>query len=316
VISPQARAVKLLCRLTVKRRMKKPSANPITGIRKLRASLSRFDAANARLTRGLHVVPVEGRIRGEWLLPGGEPRDHAVLYVHGGAFVACSPLTHRRLTTALARDSGVPVFAVDYRLAPEHPFPAALDDVLAAYDMLVALGIPPGGIVLGGDSAGGGLVLSAALALKARGAWEPKLAGVIAYSPWTDLLATGSTLMTNSESDDMLVGSGASKSARNYVQDDALLGDPLASPLYGDLSGLPPLLVFASTIEILLDDSLRLADRARKAGTAVDLVLEPGMPHVWPIFVDVMPEAKRAVARSVAFVRSVLEPRERVPVPH
>jgi epsilon-lactone hydrolase len=315
VISPQARFIKLFLRLTVKRRMQKPSKTPMEGIRKLRASLGRYDGVNRRFTRGLAVVPSEGLVRGEWLLPSGEPRDRAILFVHGGAFVACTPQTHRPLTTALAKDSGVPVFAVDYRLAPEHPFPAALDDVLAAYDMLVGRGIPPSGIVLAGDSAGGGLVLSAALALKNRGGSEPTLAGVIAYSPWTDLLATGKTLVTNAKSDDMLVGSGVGASARNYVHDDALLADPLASPLYGDLRGLPPLLVFASTVEILLDDSRRFVERARAAGTSVDLVLEPGMPHVWQIFVDLLPEAKRSVARSVAFVRSVLEPRKRVAVP-
>jgi len=308
--------IKLFLRLTVKRRMQKPSKTQMEGIRKLRASLGRYDGMNRRFTRGLEVAPVEGLVRGEWLLPSGEPRDRAMLFVHGGAYVACTPQTHRPLTTALAKESGVPVFAVDYRLAPEHPFPAALDDVLAAYDMLVARGIPPSGIVLAGDSAGGGLVLSAAIALKNRGGSEPTLAGVIAYSPWTDLLATGKTLVTNAKSDDMLVGSGVGASARNYVHDDALLGDPLASPLYGDLGGLPPLLVFASTVEILLDDSRRFVERARAAGTSVDFVLEPGMPHVWQIFVDVLPEAKRSVARSVAFVRSVLEPRKRVAVPH
>jgi acetyl esterase/lipase len=315
VISPQARIVKLFLRLTVKRRMEKPSKTHTEGIRKLRASLGRFDGVNRRFTRGLEVVAVEGLVRGEWLLPSGAARDRAILFVHGGGYVACTPQTHRPLTTALAKDSGVPVFAVDYRLAPEHPFPAALDDVLAAYDMLVTSGIPPNGIVLAGDSAGGGLVLSAAIALKNRGGSEPTVAGVIAYSPWTDLLATGKTLVTNAKSDDMLVGSGVGTSARNYVHDDALLGDPLASPLYGDLAGLPPLLIFASTVEILLDDSRRFTERARAAGTSVDLVLEPGMPHVWQIFVDVLPEAKRSVARSVAFVRSVLEPRKRVTVP-
>ena len=315
MISPQARIVKLFLRLTVKRRMEKPSKTHTEGIRKLRASLGRFDGVNRRFTRGLEVVAVEGLVRGEWLLPSGAARDRAILFVHGGGYVACTPQTHRPLTTALAKDSGVPVFAVDYRLAPEHPFPAALDDVLAAYDMLVTSGIPPNGIVLAGDSAGGGLVLSAAIALKNRGGSEPTVAGVIAYSPWTDLLATGKTLVTNAKSDDMLVGSGVGTSARNYVHDDALLGDPLASPLYGDLAGLPPLLIFASTVEILLDDSRRFTERARAAGTSVDLVLEPGMPHVWQIFVDVLPEAKRSVARSVAFVRSVLEPRKRVTVP-
>lgn len=305
VISLQARIVKLFCRLTVKRRMKKPAASPIDGIRRLRASLSRYDAVNRRLTRGLRVVESEGVVGGEWLLPGSEPRDRAILFVHGGAFVACSPLTHRPLTTALARRTGVPLFAVDYRLAPEHPFPAAIDDVLAAFDALVARGIPPNGIVLVGDSAGGGLVLSAGIALAARG-HDRMPAAIVAYSPWTDLLATGDSIRTNSRSDDMLVGSGTASSARNYVTDPSKLLDPLASPLYGDLAGLPQLLVFASTCEILLDDSVRFVDRARRAGTPAELVLEPDMPHVWAIFVDVMPEAKRTVAQTADFILRVL----------
>ncbi len=284
--------------------MKKAGKKPLESIRKLRASLGRFDAYNRRFTRGL-AVRTTGAPRGEWILPPGAARDAAILYVHGGGYVACSPLSHRPLTTALARDSGVAVFAVDYRLAPEHPFPAALDDVLAAYDAIVARGVPPARIVVGGDSAGGGLALSAALALRDRGN-GPGLAGALAYSPWTDLLATGDSIRTNAESDDMLLGSGVAASARNYAPSDADVRNPLASPLYGDLGGLAPLLVFASRSEILRDDSIRFVDRARNAGTPADLVLEPGLPHVWPIFVDVMPEAKRAIARSVAFIKTAL----------
>jgi acetyl esterase/lipase len=165
--------------------------------------------------------------------------------------------------------------------------------------------VPPARIVIAGDSAGGGLALSAALALRNRGT-GPALAGAIAYSPWTDLLATGDSIRTNAESDDMLVGSGVAASARNYAPADDDVRNPLASPLYGELGGLAPVLVFASESEILRDDGVRFVERARHAGSPAELVLEPGMPHVWPLFVDVMPEAQRAIARSVAFISSVL----------
>ena len=269
----------------------------------MRRAFERADPINRGFTRGLRIVPVEvANVRGEWVLPR-EPRDRAMLYVHGGGYVACTPLTYRRFTTALARHTGLPIFVVDYRKAPEHRFPAALDDVLAAYDALRRR-LPSAGIVLAGDSAGGGLVLAATLALQARG--ENDLpAGVAAYSPWTDLLGTGSSVTVNARSDDMLVGTNLTATALNYVtQEERRL--PLASPLYANLSGFPPALVFASETEILRDDAVRFADRARAAGATVELVLEDAMPHVWPFFFDVMPEARHAVARTGAFVERVL----------
>ena len=160
--------------------------------------------------------------------------------------------------------------------------------------------------MLAGDSAGGGLVLSAALALKARGGSEPACAGIVAYSPWTDLLATGDSIRKNARKDDMLVGSGVARSARHYVPSEADLRNPLASPLYGDLAGLPPVLVFASTTEVLRDDAARFVERARRSGSPAELTLEPSMPHVWAVFFDVMPEAKRTVAQSAAFVKRVI----------
>jgi acetyl esterase/lipase len=286
--------------------MQHPPRDRMTGIRRLRRSLAFVELYSRRIKRGLRVRLVSAPVPGEWLMPGGEPESQAILYVHGGAFVAFSPLTHRRLTTALVRASGVPAYVVRYRLAPEHLFPAALDDVLAAYDALVARGIPPSGIVLAGDSAGGGLVLSAGLALKARAGKDAGPAGIVAYSPWTDLLATGDSIRSNAASDDMLAGEHARDSARSYAPTDAVAHDPLASPLYGDLSGFPPALLFASESEILRDDAVRFAERARAAGAPVDLILAPGMPHVWPVFFDVMPEAKRAIAQSAAYIQERL----------
>jgi len=306
VISWQARIVKLCCRIFVKRRMKKRVADPMAAILELRRTLVRFEPYSRRITRGLSVRDVRSPVPGEWLLPSGEPHEGAILYVHGGAFIAFSPLSHRRLTTALVRASGVPAFVIAYRLAPEHPFPAALDDVLAVFDSIVASGVPPSGIVLAGDSAGGGLVLSAGLALVRRAPGGPLPGGIIAYSPWTDLLATGDSIRTNARSDDMLAGEHTAESARNYAPTDEMKRDPLASPVYGDPTGFPPTLIFASESEILRDDAVRFAARARAAGAPVELVHEPAMPHVWPIFFDVMPEAKRTIAQSAAFIRARL----------
>ena len=303
MISWQAWMVKLFLRFTVKRQFKRPAPSPQRAIARLRRSLSRFDGYNRRITRGLKIRYVTGGVRGEWLLPDGEPTSCAILYVHGGGYVACSPLSHRPLTTALARASGVPVFSLDYRLAPEHPFPAALDDVVAAFDAIRERGIAAERIVLAGDSAGGGLVLSAGLALRGRGTAP---GGIVAYSPWTDLAATGASLRRNAWSDDMLVGSGVAQSARSYARGDADVRDPLASPLYGDLAGYPPALVFASTSEVLLDDAVRFVAKARATGAPVELVKERWMPHVWAIFVDVMPEARRTIAQSAGFIRGII----------
>lgn len=305
MLSLQAWVVKFFCRLFVKRALMKPSKAPIDGIRRMRRRLSRYDLFNASFKRGLRVERVMGPVRGEWLLPRGAPRDRAVLYVHGGAFVACSPLTHRRLTTALAKESGVPVFAVKYRLAPEARFPAALDDAVAAYDALRARGIAAERIVIAGDSAGGGLALAAVLALLQRPHPE-RLGGALAFSPWTDLLGTGDSIRTNAASDDMLPGTGIIESAANYAPTDAIRRDPLASPLYGDLRDFPRALVFASTTEVLRDDGVRFVERARAAGATAEIVLQRGMPHVWPIFYDVMPEARRTVRRASAFVREAV----------
>jgi acetyl esterase/lipase len=258
-------------------------------------------ARNVKIPRDVRIETLESPVRGEWVRTNGALHPtRALLYLHGGGYVACTPLTHRTLTIALARACGAPLFVPDYRLAPENPFPAALDDALQAYDMLRALGLRPADIAIGGDSAGGGLALATVLALRERDRLERPVAALIAYSPWTDLLATGASLVTNARSEDMLVGANVAATARHYAAPERLR-DPLVSPLYGDYRNFPPMLIFASTSEVLRDDAVRLAGRARSQGAEVTLRLEAAMPHVWPIF-DGLPEARRSIAEAAAFI--------------
>jgi acetyl esterase/lipase len=259
-------------------------------------------ARNLKLPRDVRVETLTTPVRGEWVRANGAANPtRAILYLHGGGYVACAPLTHRTLTIALARACGAPVFVPDYRLAPENPYPAALDDALQAYDFLRAQGFAAADIAIGGDSAGGGLALATVLALRERDRAERPVACVVAYSPWTDLLATGASLESNARSDDMLVGANVGPMARHYAP-AAELRHPFISPLYGDYRGFPPLLIFASTSEVLRDDAVRLAGRARSQGAAVTLQLEAALPHVWPLF-DVLPEARRSIAQTAEFVR-------------
>jgi acetyl esterase/lipase len=195
------------------------------------------------------------------------------------------------------------VLALDYRLAPEHPFPAALDDALAAYRWLLAEGADPRRIAVMGDSAGGGLAFSLLLRLRDQGA--PLPAAAVALSAWTDLALTGASLRLNAAADPMLNAEDLPKLAACYLA-SADPRDPYASPLYGDATGLPPTLIQAGSDEILHDDSTRMADRLRAAGCEVELEIWPRMPHAWHLFAPVLPEARRAIERIGAFVRGRL----------
>jgi acetyl esterase/lipase len=189
-----------------------------------------------------------------------------------------------------------------YRLAPEHPFPAAVEDAVAAYRRLVALGTPPGRVVLGGDSAGAGLALATLLSLRDAGDALP--AGAVLFSPWTDLAATGATLASNDRSDVTFHGAAVARGARLYLGDTPAT-HPLASPLYADLHGLPPLFIQASDSEVLLDDSTRFAAKATAAGVAVSFTQRHGLPHAWQLFAPVLPEARAAIAEAATFIRRV-----------
>jgi epsilon-lactone hydrolase len=252
-------------------------------------------------------------LRGEWL--EREPQSEhgpaasavTILYLHGGGYYFCSPQTHRSLVFALAERTGARIFSLDYRLAPEHPFPAALDDALAAYRQLIADGISPKSIVIAGDSAGGGLALATLVALRDAGTALP--AGALLFSPWTDLAATGASIKTNDGVDPMFCGASIARAARLYLGDTPAT-HPYASPCYADLHGLPPLFVQAGSTEVLLDDARRVAERAQQSGVPVELEIWPKMPHVWQLWVPFMPEARRALDHAAGFVRRVTGARD------
>ncbi len=278
----------------------KPLAKGGLDVHKVRATAGK-PLIKARLPEGWQIRETTAMpLKGEWIEASNGKHARTLLYFHGGGYFFCSPATHRPITFALAAGAEAQTFALDYRLAPEHRFPAAVDDAVAAYRRLLADGTPPQRIVFGGDSAGGGLALAAMLAL--RDAGDPLPAGAVLFSPWTDLAATGASLTTNTKRDVMFYGDGIAKGAAIYLG-DAAPTHPLASPLYADLKGLPPLFIQASDSEVLLDDSTRLADKAAKAGVSVSFKAWRGLPHVWQIFAPILPEGRAALAEAAGFIR-------------
>ncbi len=236
--------------------------------------------------------------------------DPALLYFHGGGYRLGSATSYRAYGSHLARACSTRVVLVDYRLAPEHPFPAAVDDALAAYRWLLGGGLPPGRVavervVVGGDSAGGGL--AAALALRVRDEGLPLPAGVVCLSPWTDLTNRAGSYTRCGESDALFSKMSADEAAGLYL-DGADPANPLASPVRGDWAGLPPLFIQASECEVLVDDATGLADKARGAGVDVELHLYSDMPHVWHMHYPLFPEAVQAVDQVCDFVARVTSP--------
>jgi epsilon-lactone hydrolase len=244
-----------------------------------------------------------GGVAAERIIPHAAPYDRHLLYLHGGGFIAGSPSVYRHLAWRIALAAGAQVLAPDYRLAPEYPFPAALDDALAAYLWLLGEGIEPQQIALVGDSAGGGLAFS--LLLRLRDERRPLPAAVAALSPWTDLALTGASLRYNAKADPMLDVGELPRVARSYLA-GADPRHPWASPIYGDLAGLPPALIQVGSDEILHDDAARLAERLDAAGTAPKFEIWPRMPHVWHLFAPMLPEARRAIAHIGSFLRERL----------
>ena len=236
-------------------------------------------------------------IPGEWVT-SPDSAENVLLYLHGGGYFGCSAETHRPITVYFAMH-GFRVFAPDYRLAPENPFPAAVDDAVAAYRGLLAAGYSPQRIVVAGDSAGGGLALSLMLVLRA--AATPLPAAGALFSPWTDLAATGESVRTNAARCAMFHGPDINPSARYYLG-NADPRNPLASPLYADLAGLPPLLIHVGADECLRDDSTRLAEKARAARVTVELKVWPVVPHVWQLAPHKIPEARQSLRETAEFL--------------
>jgi acetyl esterase/lipase len=232
----------------------------------------------------------------EWVRPSASSHDRAILYFHGGGYVMGSSQSHRGFVAKFAAGSGMSALVFDYRLAPEHPFPAALDDSLTAYRWLLAQGLSPARIVFAGDSAGGGLCLATLLAIRDLGLPLPAAAAVL--SPWTDLKSTGSSYARK----DPLAPDGSWHVYSTYYAGDNDPTLPLISPLYGNLAGLPPLLIYVGDDEAMLDDSVQFAEKAQKAGVAVTLHVGHGMVHCFPALAPLFPEAKAAMADICAFL--------------
>lgn len=242
-----------------------------------------------------------GGIKGEWVAARRARRDAAVLYLHGGGYVTGSPASHRHLLGAISEMTGLAAFGADYRLAPENPFPAAVDDAVAAYKGLLDSGIPAERIAIMGDSAGGGLTIATLVAARDKGLPMPACA--VAISPWADLSQSGESFQTRKARDPMVGSEGLGEMAAAYLG-GADAKTPLASPLYADLKGLPPLLIQVGTEETLYSDTTALKARAEEAGVDVSAESWGGMVHVWHIFHPILPEGRDAVARLASFVKN------------
>jgi monoterpene epsilon-lactone hydrolase len=265
-------------------------------VEEARARLDEMGALFA-VPDGVEVEPAEvAGIACERYRPAAASRG-LVIYHHGGSYVAGSLASHRALVARIAAAGGCEVLAVDYRLAPEHPHPAGLDDALAVYRRTLADGARPDQVIVAGDSAGGGLTTALLLAL--RDAGDPLPAGAVLLSPWLDLTLTADAVTSRADEDPMLTAEGLAPSAKAYGGDD--LRRPLVSPVFADPAGLPPLLILVGSAEILLDDSRTFAERARAAGVEVDLDVEEGLVHVWP-FIDGIPESAAALTRIAAWI--------------
>jgi acetyl esterase/lipase len=249
--------------------------------------------ATAELPEGTRVEPVDAAgVPAEWIAGDGADESRVLLYLHGGGYVIGSIATHRALAARIAAAAGIRALILDYRLGPEHPFPAAVEDATAAYGFLLEQGIAPEQIAIGGDSAGGGLTVATLVALRDAGRGLPGAA--IALSPWTDLACSGESMTTRAEADPMVQRQGLLAMADLYLA-GADPRTPTASPLYADLSGLPPLYVQVGTAETLLDDATRIAERLRAAGSPVEIEAYEDLVHVFQAFAPQVPESLEAI---------------------
>ena len=278
-------------------------AQPINASASIQETRAGFEQMGAMLPVESDVKsePVDaGGGKAEWVTAPGADSARAILYLHGGGYVIGSINTHRGLAGRLSRAAKARVLVIDYRLAPEHPFPAAVDDAVAAYRWMLQQGLQPTRIAVSGDSAGGGLTVATLVAI--RDAKLPVPAAGAPISPWVDMEGIGDSMKSKADIDPMVQKDGLLNMAKAYLggKDPRT---PLAAPLYADLSGLPPLLIQVGTAETLLDDSSRLAERAKKAGVQVTLEPWENMVHVWHLFAPMLDEGQQAIEKIGEFVR-------------
>lgn len=280
---------------------KQPQSDQVD-IEKMRVFQNRV---GGKFPEGVVGTPVSADgVPAEWIDAPGGRKDRALLYLHGGGYVAGSIDSHRNLTGHLAEALGIRVLALDYRLAPEHPHPAQVQDAVKAYRWMLTQGLSADGLSIAGDSAGGGLTLATLLSLRDQGVALPGAATAI--SPLTDLEGTGESMTTRAAADPMVSKGALLQMARMFLGDKGDPHDPLAAPLHGELSGLPPLLIQVGDAEVLLDDATRFAAKAEAAGVDVTLEVWPEMTHVWHASAGFVPESDEAIAKIAAFTRKHL----------
>lgn len=265
-----------------------------------RQVIDSFARKFSKLPNGCKVeqIKIEG-IYAEWISNNQSVEDKVILYLHGGGYLYCSADTHRTLAARVMIESSVKVLLPEYRLAPEHPFPAAIEDTLTVYRWLLKQGYDSSNIIFAGDSAGGGLSVAATHVL--RDQYEPLPAALLCLSPWVDLTSSGNSYRKNSKKDPYLRCDLVQKTAQAYAGDESL-DNHLISPVFADLSEFPPLFIQAGSIEILLSDAQMLADKAHQAGVKVHFKVWEGMWHVWQISAG-LPEANKAIKEIGNFVK-------------
>jgi len=276
------------------------SAEP-PSLEESRATCERFWTNLTPLAEDVRCEVVDvGGIPAEWITTPEAMEERVIYYLHGGGYVMCSINTHKEMISRLARAAGARALAINYRLAPENPFPAAVEDATAAYRWVLSTGVNPARVVIAGDSAGGGLAVATLVAL--RDAGDPLPAAGICISPWVDMEALGGSVVTTGRVDPVGPKAKGGEEAKTYLG-GADPRTPLASPGYADLRGLPPLLSQVGTAELLVYDSIWLAVRAKSAGVDVSLELWQEMIHGWLLFAYILPEGQQAIERIGEFVR-------------
>ena len=287
-----------LLRLQLKRTS---SINKDTSIQKLREEVEKSSGFFGKLPDDFKLTPVSiGNLRAEWMRPANAPLEKAILYFHGGGLVLGSIKAHRGIIAKFVKRSGISALVFDYGLAPENPFPAALNDSIAAYQYLLEQGLSPSNVAFMGDSGGGNLVFSTLLALKEKGIQQP--AAAVALSPWTDLTNSGESWESNAQVDTLCWKEAQTIFSKYYAgENDPAL--PLISPLFGDLQGLPPLLIYVGGDELMRDDSTRFAGKAEKEGVDVTLRVGAGLFHCYPACAPLFPEATQALEEICCFIK-------------